>query len=70
MRDGFNAITSGWTLHDDFQDITDRIEAIAAWTKVNGPLQLDEAKTVRLLIEVQIQRAEDEGIGWFTPPRS
>jgi hypothetical protein len=59
MRDGFREITSGWMLIDDFDDLTDRIERAAEWTKQNGPLEPDEAATVKLMIEAQIARGED-----------
>ncbi len=60
MRDGFREISSGWMLIDGFDDLTDRIERLAEWTKANGPLEDDEAATVKLMIECQIARGLDE----------
>jgi hypothetical protein len=48
LRDGFRNIVSGWTLIDDFDDLTDRIERAAEWTERNGPLTDDEEATVKL----------------------
>ncbi len=56
MREEFRAIVSGWTLIDGIDDLTDRIEAAGAWTKVNGPLQADEQATIELMIRAQIAR--------------
>lgn len=56
MREGFLEITRGWTLIDGMEDLTDRIERLAVWTKTNGPLQSDEEATVALLIKAQIAR--------------
>ena len=56
MRDGFSAISSGWTLISGLDDITDRIEQLAEWTRMNGPLEADEEATVKLMIECQIAR--------------
>ena len=64
MRDGFSDIVSGWTLVSGINDLTNRIEEAAQWTKENGPLQPDEEVTVRLMIEAQIARGMDEG-GFF-----
>ena len=61
MRDGFREIVSGWTIIDDFDDLTDRIERAAEWTKANGPLEADEEATVKLMIEAQIVRAIQRG---------
>jgi hypothetical protein len=61
MRDGFREIVSGWTLIDDFDDLTDRIERAAEWTKANSPLQTDEEATVKLMIEAQIARGIRRG---------
>jgi len=58
MRDGFNDIVSGWTLVDDWDDLTDRIERSAEWVAANGPLQPDEEATIKLMIESQIARGE------------
>lgn len=59
MRAGFCEIVNGWMLIDDFDDLTDRIERIAAWTKTNGPLLPDEQATIAFMIECQIARGED-----------
>jgi len=61
MRDGFKAVVSGWALVSGFDAITEHIEAAAKWTKENGPLEPDEEATVKLMIEAQIARAENEG---------
>lgn len=58
MREGFRAIVDGWALIDDFDDLTDRIEQTAEWTKANGPLQPDEEATVKFMIECQIARGD------------
>jgi hypothetical protein len=54
MREGFLAIVDGWSLVDDFDDLTDRIERSAEWVEANGALLEDEAATVRLMIETQV----------------
>jgi hypothetical protein len=54
MRPEFLAIVDGWSLVDDFDDLTDRIERSADWAKANGPLLEDEQATVRLMIETQV----------------
>jgi hypothetical protein len=56
MRDGFRGITSGWTLISGIDDMTERIERVADWMKVNGPLEPDEQATIELMIEAQIAR--------------
>jgi len=56
LRDGFRDITAGWTVIDDFDELTDRIERAAEWTEQNGPLTDDETATVRMMIEAQIAR--------------
>jgi hypothetical protein len=55
-RQGFKEIASGWTLIDGIDDLTDRIERAAEWTKSNGPLEPDEEATIKLMIEAQIAR--------------
>lgn len=60
MRDEFAAIVSGWTLIDGIEDITERIEVAAKYTKANGPLQADEEATIKLMIECQIARGFEE----------
>lgn len=64
MRDEFAAIVSGWMLIDGMGGLTDRIEAAAKWTELNGPLQADEEATVTLMIQSQIARGIEEG-GFF-----
>jgi hypothetical protein len=54
MRPEFLEIVDGWSLVDDFDDLTERIERSAKWTAANGPLLADEAATVRLMIECQV----------------
>jgi hypothetical protein len=61
MRDGFRAIVDGWMLVDDFDDLTDRIERAADWTKANSPLQPDEQATIGFMIECQIARGMSRG---------
>lgn len=66
LRDAFLDISSGWMLIDSYDDITDRIERLAALTKSLGGVEAltdDERATVRYLIEVQFVRAAREGIG-------
>lgn len=60
MRDEFRDIVSGWTLISGLDDLTDRIERAAEWTKLNGPLEQDEEATVKLMIEAQIARGLEE----------
>lgn len=64
MRDGFRAISSGWTLYSGTADLTERIEALAEWTKANEPLQPDEEATVKMMIEAQIARQMDPWGGY------
>ena len=54
MRDGFREIVSGWTLISGMEDLTERIEQAAEWTKANGPLEADEEATVKLMIETVV----------------
>jgi len=61
MREGFREIVSGWTLIDDFDDLTDRIERSAVWAKENSPLQPDEQATAAMMIETQIMRGIHRG---------
>lgn len=56
LRQGFSAISDGWMLIDDFDDLTDRIERLAEWKVANGPLTEDEEKTVSFMSECQIAR--------------
>jgi hypothetical protein len=56
LRDGFREIVTGWMLVDDFDDLTDRIERAAEWTKENGPLAPDEEATVKMMIETQVAK--------------
>lgn len=59
LRDGFREIADGWMLVDDRDDLTNRIERLAEWTKMNAPLTEDEHVTVKFMIESQIARAMD-----------
>lgn len=59
MRDEFRALVSGWTLISGLGPLTDRIEEVAEWTKKNGPLQEDEEKTIKMMIDCQIARGFD-----------
>lgn len=61
MRPEFLAIVAGWSLVDDFDDLTDRIERSAKWAKANGPLLEDEHATVRLMIECQVAQGIRRG---------
>lgn len=54
MREDFQAIVDGWSLVDDIDDLFDRIERSSKWMDANGPLSVDEASTVRLMIQSQI----------------
>lgn len=63
MREGFKDITSGWTLYSGIDNLTERIEAAAEWTKANGPLEPDEEATIKLMIEAQIARGGFDGMG-------
>jgi len=54
MRAGFLQIVDGWSLVDDFDDLTDRIERSAKWAEANGPLLEDEQATARLMIQTQV----------------
>lgn len=63
MRNEFHAIVSGWTLHSGIDDLTERIEEAAQWAKENGPLQPDEEKTIKMMIEAQISRGGFGGLG-------
>jgi hypothetical protein len=65
MRAEFDEITSGWTLISGMDDLTERIERAAEWTKTNGPLELDEHDRIKLMIEVQIERGIN---GEFSEP--
>jgi len=56
MREGFREIVAGWTLIDGMDDITERIERAADWTKANGPLEPDEDATIGLMVKAQIAR--------------
>jgi len=56
MREEFDEITSGWTLISGMDDLTERIEEAAKWTKVNGPLLADEQARIELMIRAQIAR--------------
>ena len=56
MRAEFDEITSGWTLISGMDDLTERIERAADWTKTNGPLEPDEQARIGLMIESQIAR--------------
>jgi integrase len=56
MREGFREIAEGWMLIDGIDDLTDRIERSADWTKANGPLEPDEQATVELMVKAQIAR--------------
>jgi len=56
VRAEFREITAGWMLIDGMDDLTERIERAAEWTKGNGPLEADEQATISLMIETQIAR--------------
>lgn len=61
MRDGFRDIVSGWMTIDDFDDLSDRIERLAEWSKDNFPLEPDEHATVEMMIQSQIARGIARG---------
>ena len=54
IRPGFAAIVSGWTLVDDMDAITEKIEEVEDWMKINSPLSPEEEATVKMMIEYQI----------------
>jgi hypothetical protein len=56
MRAEFAEITDGWTLIDGMDDLTERIERAAEWTKANGPLEHDEQQRIEVMINSQIAR--------------
>ena len=56
MRAEFDEITSGWTLISGMDDLTERIERAADWTKTNGSLEPDEQARIGPMIESQIAR--------------
>ena len=62
MRSEFDEITSGWTLIDGLDDLTERIECAAEWTKANGPLEPDECARIELMIRTQIARGAEAPI--------
>lgn len=61
MRPGFLEIIDGWSLVDDFDDLTDRLERAAKWTEANAPLLEDEEATVRLMIQSQVAQGIHRG---------
>ena len=64
LSDWFSEIVSGWMLIDSFDDVTYRIEEVAKYMKKNNiKLNDDEEKTIEFMIEVQIARADKEGVG-------
>ncbi len=54
IRPAFAAIAGCWSLIEDFQAITHRLELLAEWTIENGPLSEDETMTIRAMIDLQI----------------
>jgi hypothetical protein len=56
VREEFRDIISGWILYSGIEDLSDRIERAAKWTKANGPLLPDEQATIELMIRAQIAR--------------
>lgn len=61
VRPGFAEISSGWMIVDCFQELSDRIDRLARWQKVNGPLNDTEKATIELMIESQIVRGIRRG---------
>lgn len=61
MRQEFYDIVAGWTLISGVGDVTDRIERAAEWTRANGPLEPDEERTIKLMIQAQVARGIEEG---------
>ena len=45
MRDDFRRIVTGWTLIYNMDDLTERIERAAQWTRQNRPLETDESES-------------------------
>ena len=56
LRDGFREIVDGWMLITGTADLDERLELVAKWLEINGPLLPDEEATVRYMIECQIAR--------------
>jgi hypothetical protein len=52
------------------EDLTDRIERIAEWSKGNLPLEPDEAATVEMMIHSQIARGIQRGDFDMVPAKS
>lgn len=63
MRDGFRAITSGWMMISGIEDLTERIERAAEWSKLHGPLEPDERATIDVMVEAQFVRAFLRAVG-------
>ena len=64
MRDGFRAIAEGWMLRDDAADLYERIERVIGWAWGNGPLELDELQTLKMMMESLIARElRERGLG-------
>jgi hypothetical protein len=61
IRPGFAEISSGWMIVDCFAELSDRIDRLARWQKVNGPLNDTEKATIELMIESQIARGIRRG---------
>lgn len=54
MRQEFKDIVAGWTLVNDFNTLTNKIEIAAEWTKANGPLEPDEERVIESMIHTQV----------------
>lgn len=67
FRPEFAAFFDGYLLNDSFADITERIERAAEWVKMNGGLRAAESDFIRLMIRLQFDRADQEGIALTSP---
>lgn len=61
IRPEFAEIVSGWMLIDGMNDLTERIERAAEWTKQNGPLLPVEEITVKMMIIKSLRAALRNG---------
>lgn len=61
MRDEFTAIVRGWTLTSDVEDLGEYIEEAGRFMTANSPLEPDEERTIKMMIECQIARGIARG---------
>ncbi len=48
-RHEFREIIAGWTLVGGVDDLAERIDRVAAWSTINGPLLADENRVLERL---------------------